>query len=387
MNIIEKDIKEIIPYDRNPRNNDKAIESVANSIKEFGFKVPIVIDKDNIIVTGHTRHKAAIKLGIEKVPCIVAKDLSDEKIKAFRIADNKTSEISTWNIDLLNQELQELDNLDISLIEFGFKENELKFNEVVEDDYEIDINRKSISKRGQVYQLDNHRLMCGDSTLIADVKKLVKDNVIDLFITDPPYNINYEGKTKERLSIQNDNLCNKDFEDLLYKAFKNADEVMKLGAVFYIWHSDMESIRFRNACIKSKWLLKECLIWNKNIFVLGRQDYQWKHEPCLYGWKDGAAHTWNSDRTQSTILDFNKPMKSELHPTMKPIELFAYQIKNSSLEKENVLDLFGGSGTTLIASEQINRNSFLMELDPIYVDVIIERWEKFTGKKAKLVEE
>lgn len=384
-------IEDLKPYENNPRNNDKAVDFVASSIKDFGFKVPIVIDKNNVIVTGHTRYKASVKLGIKKVPCIIASDLTEEQIKAFRIADNKTSELSTWNIDLLNSELKELDDLDIDMLDFGFKEIDFNFKEFQEDNFEIDeeeINRIiPASKRGQVYRLDNHFLMCGDSTSIDDVNKLVKNNKMDLLITDPPYNINYEGKTKDKLVIKNDNMEENKFIEFLIDSFAAADSVMKPGAAFYIWHSDTESINFRNACKHVKWKLRECLIWNKNHFTLGRQDYQWKHEPCLYGWKDGATHTWNSDRKQSTVIDIDKPFRSELHPTMKPVELFSYQIKNSSIKDENILDIFGGSGTALIACENLSRNCFMMELDPRYVDVIIKRWEDYTGKKAVLLSE
>lgn len=390
MNIIKKDISAIKPYNYNPRNNDKAIDVVANSIKEFGFKVPIIIDKNNIIVTGHTRYKASIKLGLDSVPCIIADDLTEEQIKAFRIADNKTSEIATWDSELLNKELKELSNLQIDMLDYGFKEIDLNFNEEI-DDYIIDEEdiKNSIpkSKKGEIYKLGNNVLMCGDSTDINDVKKLVGKNKMDLLITDPPYNVNYNGKTKDKLTIQNDNLENNDFKNFLKKSFKAADLVMKKGAVFYIWHSDTESLSFRQACNEINWDIRECLIWNKNAFVMGRQDYQWKHEPCLYGWKSGASHIWNGDRKQATVIDLNKPVRSELHPTMKPVELFSYQIRNSSNKHDNVLDLFGGSGTSLIACENLNRHCYTMELDPRYVDVIIKRWEEKTGEKSSLIKE
>lgn len=388
MNIIKKDISAIKPYNYNPRNNDKAIDVVANSIKEFGFKVPIIIDKNNIIVTGHTRYKASIKLGLDSVPCIIADDLTEEQIKAFRIADNKTSEIATWDSELLNKELKELSNLQIDMLDYGFKEIDFNFNEEI-DDYIIDEEdiKNSIpkSKKGEIYKLGNHVLMCGDSTDVKDVNKLVGNNKIDLLITDPPYNVNYNGKTKDKLTIQNDNLGKNDFKNFLKKSFKAADLVMKKGAVFYIWHSDTESLNFRQACDEINWDIRECLIWNKNAFVMGRQDYQWKHEPCLYGWKSGASHIWNGDRKQATVIDLNKPVRSELHPTMKPVELFSYQIRNSSNKYDNVLDLFGGSGTSLIACENLNRHCYTMELDPRYVDVIIKRWEESTGKKAEII--
>ena len=207
----------------------------------------------------------------------------------------------------------------------------------------------------------------------------------DLLITDPPYNVDYTGKTKDALKIQNDQMDNDSFRQFLRDAFSNADMVMRPGAAFYIWHADSEGYNFRGACFDIGWKVRECLIWNKNSMVLGRQDYNWKHEPCLYGWKEGAGHLWASDRKQTTVLDFNRPSRSELHPTMKPLELFTYQINNNTHKGDSVLDIFGGSGTTLIACEGIKRKCYTCELDPKYIDVIIGRWEKLTGKKARLL--
>ena len=206
---------------------------------------------------------------------------------------------------------------------------------------------------------------------------------VDLLITDPPYNVNYEGGNG--LKIKNDHMGNDDFRKFLTDAFSTADSVMKEGAVFYIWHADSEGYNFRGACFDNNWKVRQCLIWNKNSMVMGRQDYHWKHEPCLYGWKDGASHLWASDRKQTTILDFDKPTKNAEHPTMKPVKLFDYQIKNNTKKDDIVLDLFGGSGTTLIACEQNGRISYNMELDPKYIDVIIDRWEQYTGEKAILL--
>ena len=208
-----------------------------------------------------------------------------------------------------------------------------------------------------------------------------------MLLTDPPYNVNYEGATKEKLTIKNDAMSDTAFRQFLSDAFVVADAYMKAGAVFYIWHADSEGFNFRFACREVGWKVRECLIWNKNAMVLGRQDYQWKHEPCLYGWKDGASHSWYSDRKQTTILDFNKPLRNGEHPTMKPLELIGYQIKNSSKKGDVILDLFGGSGSTLIACEQLNRKCFMMELDEHYCDVIIARWEKLTGKTAVKINE
>lgn len=210
---------------------------------------------------------------------------------------------------------------------------------------------------------------------------------IDLLITDPPYNVDYVGKTKDALKIANDHMENDAFRQFLVDAFSSADEVMKPGAAFYIWHADLEGYNFLGACKDVGWTVRQCLIWNKNSMVIGRQDYQWKHEPCLYGWKEGAGHKWTSDRKQTTVIDMQRPTKADIHPTMKPIPLFDYQIKNNSRKGDAVLDLFGGSGTTIMACEQNGRNAYVMEFDPKYVDAIIKRWETFTGQKAVLISE
>ena len=385
MNIINIELKNIKQYEKNPRKNDEAVKYVAESIKEFGFKVPIIVDKNNVIVAGHTRYKAAKQLKLKEVPCIVADDLTEEQIKAFRLADNKVGEIAEWDFDLLNMELE---SISFDMSSFGFNIlNEEEEKEIEEDDYDLEEKLKNIekpkSKYGDIYQLGKHRLMCGDSTKIEDVGKLMNGVKVDLLITDPPYNVNYEGGNG--LKIKNDNMDNDNFRKFLTDAFSTADSVMKEGAVFYIWHADSEGYNFRGACFDNNWKVRQCLIWNKNSMVMGRQDYHWKHEPCLYGWKDGASHLWASDRKQTTILDFDKPTKNAEHPTMKPVKLFDYQIKNNTKKDDIVLDLFGGSGTTLIACEQNGRISYNMELDPKYVDVIIDRWETLTGEKAILL--
>lgn len=387
MEIKDVKITDLKPYEKNPRMNDNAVPYVANSIKEFGFKVPIIIDKKNVIVAGHTRYKAAQQLGLETVPCIIADDLTPKQIKAFRLADNKTAEKAEWETEFLSDELKEL--LDVDMGAFGFEdvlddlEEEL---EAQEDDYEMELPEDPMAKTGQIWQLGKHRLMCGDSTKKTDVLQLVGGCKMDILITDPPYNVSYEGKTKDNLKIQNDNLNSEDFRTFLRDAFKNADDVMREGAAFYIWYASSEAINFESACNDAGWKIRQNLIWEKNTFVLGRQDYQWNHEPCLYGWKDGAAHTWMSDRKQTTILKFNRPIRNDIHPTMKPIPLFGYQIKNSTRSGDKVLDLFGGSGTTIMACEQNGRTAYVMEYDPKYADAIIDRWQTYTGEKAVLLE-
>ncbi len=294
LQIIYIKTKDLIPYINNPRNNTEAIDKVASSMKNFGFKVPIVIDKENEIIAGHTRLKAAEKLSLEEVPCIIADDLNDAQVKAFRIADNKVAEFSEWDMELLKSELEELSFEDFDMSDFGFDymDFEIKLDEAVEDDFNVEenIHEKPKSKYGEIYQLGRHKLMCGDSTKVEDVEKLMDGNKADLLITDPPYNVDYEGKTKDSLKIENDNMNNEEFKQFLYNAFNVANTFMREGAVFYIWHADSEGYNFRAVCNEVGWKIRQCLIWNKNTIVMGRQDYHWKHEPCLYGWKDGAAH-------------------------------------------------------------------------------------------------
>ena len=401
MNIVEKNIDELTPYENNPRFNDSAVPFVMNSIKEFGFKVPIVIDRDNIIVAGHTRLKAAKALGLSTVPCIVADDLTPEQIKAFRLADNKTGEIADWDMDAL---MVELDNIaDFDMGDFGFdlsdfsvdKEEPPKETKAEEDNFDVDdaLNNPPMTKTGDLWLMGNHKLLCGDATSPVDVDVLLDEENIHLYITDPPYNVSLgksgscAGKRKEYQgddgAIANDNLPDKDFFRLLVNAFSNAKKHMIPGAAFYVWYSDSENLNFRNACVDVGWQIRQTLIWNKNSLVLGRQDYQWKHEPCLYGWTNGK-HRWFSDRTQATVIDMDKPTKSAEHPTMKPIGLFSRQIINSSQAGEVVYDSFAGSGTTLIACEQLGRKARLMELMPRYCDVIVERFVKFKGKSDKV---
>lgn len=390
MNVQQVKIEKVKPYDKNPRKNKAAVDYVANSIKEFGFQQPIVVDKDMVVIAGHTRLKAAKKLKLKEVPVVIADNLTEEQVKAYRLADNKTAEKAEWDFDLLTDELLSLQELDFDMEQFGFDFDFSEDEEAVEDDnWEADVPEEPISKRGDIWVLGRHRLMCGDSTDAADVALLMDGNKADMLLTDPPYNVDYTGKASEleTRKIENDKMEDSAFQDFLTSAFSNAAENMKAGGVFYIWHADSEGLNFRVACEKAGFQVRQCLIWNKNAMVMGRQDYQWKHEPCLYGWKDGASHLWASDRKQTTVLEFEKPQKNNLHPTMKPIKLFDYQIKNNTKGDDIVLDLFGGSGTTIMAAEQNGRRGFVMEYDPKFVDVIVDRWEQFTGMKAKKIKE
>ena len=380
-----KDINKIIPYINNPRKNSGAVDKVAASIKEFGFKNPIIVDNDDVIVAGHTRLLAAQKLELKEVPVIKADDLTENQIKAFRIADNKTSEFAEWDMELLEIELEDIDDIftgfDMEELEDLFGSDD---NEAIEDDFDEEPPENPISKRGDIWVLGRHRLMCGDSTSEDDVATLMDGDKADLYLTDPPYNVSYTGKTKDALKIQNDAMSNDNFKQFLVDAFTAADEAMKPGAVFYIWHADSEGYNFRGACFDTGWQVRQCLIWNKNSMVMGRQDYHWKHEPCLYGWKSGAGHLWNADRKQTTVLDFQRPTRSGEHPTMKPVALFDYQIQNNTKGQDIVLDSFMGSGTTIIACEQNGRVAYGLELDPKYVDVIVNRYIKFKESEGEV---
>ena len=413
MQIINKKISELREYENNPRDNSDAIEAVANSIKEFGFKVPIIIDADGVIIAGHTRYKAAVMLELDEIPCIVAGDLTEEQVKAFRLADNKVGEIATWNLERLKQELEGIEGLDMSI--FGF-EMEVESEEVYEDEFEADEHIPDIaySELGDLYILGNHRLLCGDSTKEEDLKKLIDDSQIDLVLTDPPYNVDIgvKGDTNEHFDnrrIKNDNMSSEEFLEFLTKVFKNMKAVLKEGGSYYVCHGSSTLVEFDKALQENGIKPRQQLIWNKNSLVLGRQDYQWRHECIYYGWKEGKAHYFVDDRTLTTVinapsidfksmkkeelvnrleqiyslknsvLNHDKPTKNDLHPTMKPISLLAEILNNSSKVGENVLDLFGGSGSTLIACEELKRKSFLNELDEKYVDVIVKRYLSFKG--------
>lgn len=380
LNLIQMNIDDLVLYENNPRNNDGAVDAVAASINSFGFKVPIIIDKNNVVVCGHTRVKASKKLGMTEVPCIVADDLNEEQIKAFRLADNKVSELAEWDMDKLAEELKQID---MDMLQFGFEdlENSLE-RDVLEDEFdeEEELPVNPYSKKGDVFILGKHKLMCGDSTIKEDVDKLTDGKLADMIFTDPPYNVDYEGGVDDngsKMKIQNDKQSDADFKEFLQKAFDNMALHCKNGGSIYCCHADTEGLNFRTAFINAGFKLAECLIWVKNSLVLGRQDYHWRHEPILYGWKEGAGHYFIDDRSQDTIWEYNKPKVNDLHPTMKPLELVGRAIKNSSKKGELVLDLFGGSGSTMIASEQIDRCAMLMELDEKYVDVIVKRYLRF----------
>lgn len=394
MQIEMRRLADIVPYTANAKKHDKTqIANVAESIRQYGFVQPLVIDRDGVIVIGHCRALAAQKLGMEEVPCVCVDDLTSEQVNALRLVDNKSNE-SEWDFDLLVEGLKGLD-LDGFDLDWGIPD--ALDNSVVEDDSKLVLPAEPRSRRGEIYQLGAHRLMCGDSTSAADVQKLMGGGTADLLLTDPPYNVNYAGKAGK---MENDCMSSVDFRAFLTAAFSAAVSVMKPAAAFYIWHGDNEGYNFRGACMDAGLVLHQCLVWVKNSFVLGRADFQNGYEPCLfgeaetegeetqpclYGWTGGGKHYFFKNRRQSTVLKFDKPLRSAEHPTMKPIKLFDYQMQCSSKPGENVLDLFAGSGTTIMAAEQNGRRAYCMELDPKYVDVIIARWESFTGKRAVLM--
>ena len=394
MNIQIIDINKLIPATYNPRKDLKPDDAeyikIKNSIVKFGFVSPLVINKDMTVIGGHQRLKVLKDLGITEVECIVV-DLDKTNEKALNIALNKIQ--GDWDEDKLEALLQELklEEFDMNLTGFDFDEVDEILNDIngtKEDNFDVDSAyeeiEEPITKPGDIWILGNHRLMCGDSTHKDDIMRLMNNQDANMLLTDPPYNVDYVGKTAEALKIKNDNMDDNQFYEFLRKVFENMYIVTKEGASIYVFHADTEGINFRKAFKDAGFKLAECLIWKKDCFVMGRQDYQWQHEPVLYGWKEGKAHYFINDRTQSTILEFDRPKQSTLHPTMKPIDLIAKLIKNSSKENDIILDLFGGSGSTIIAAEQLNRCCYTMELDPKYCDVIVKRWETLTNKEAIL---
>jgi site-specific DNA-methyltransferase (adenine-specific) len=384
-------IERCVDYARNPRKNDHAVDKVAAAIREFGFRVPIVAKSDGLVVDGHLRLKAAKKLGLTEVPVILADDMSEAQIKAFRLSVNKVAELAEWDDALLGLEIMDLKEMgfDLDLIGFDAAEIDALFPVeetagLTDEDAVPEAPEQPVTVEGDVWVLKRHRLMCGDSTSIDHLERLCDGQLVDMWLTDPPYNVAYEGKTKDALKIKNDSMSNDSFRQFLRDAYSTADAVMKKGAVFYIWHADSEGYNFRGAASDVGWPVRQCLIWKKSSLVMGRQDYHWMHEPCLYGWKEGASHLWASDRKQTTILEFAKPSRNGEHPTMKPVELFEYQMLNNTKGSDLVLDSFAGSGTTAIACEKHGRHARLMEIDPKYCDVIIKRWQDFTGQQATL---
>lgn len=413
LSCLELNEGQIVGIPKNPRylkgeEHDKLKKSLKDSPELLQYKPLMVYAAEGgkfVVICGNMRLRICQELhnegveGFDALPCFVLnKDVSIAKIKEYAIKDNVQA--GNWDWDELANGDWEVDDLqdwgvDCSFLTDTEPVKEMSERKETEDDaYDEDEHEiEAKCKLGDIWQLGRHRLMCGDSTDASQVAKLLGGTNIQLYLTDPPYNVAYgyngaptEKHRKDGLVVLNDKMENDKFEEFLTNAFNAANANMEKGASFYIFHSDCYSYWFRKALINTVDLeLRENLIWVKNSMVLGRQDYQWRHEPCLYGWKKGASHNWFSDRKQTTVMEFDRPTKSVEHPTMKPIPLFAYLIQNSSQEGWNVYDSFGGSGTTIMACEQLDRNGFSMELDPHYCDVIINRWETYTGKKAEKI--
>ena len=381
MKIIKRKIKDLIRAEYNPRKINKIQEiDLRESLIRFGLVDPIIInvnkERQNIVIGGHQRIKIWEELGNKDIECNEL-NLTLDKERELNIRLNKSG--GSFDDDLIKEffEYEEL-------TEWGFTPDELfepdeKTNGLINDD-EIPEVKESKVKRGDIWQLGEHRVMCGDSTSSDDVAKLMNGEIAEMIHTDPPYNINYEGGSKKREVIKNDNLSN--FNQFLLDAFTMGNENIRKGGAVYVWHASWETHNFIKEFLNAGFLFKSYIVWNKNNSTFGRSDYHWKHEPCLYGWKDGAAHKWFGDRKQTTVWDIDRPSRSEAHPTMKPIDLCTIALKNSSDKNQIILDLFLGSGSTLIAAEKLNRKCYGMELDEKYCDVIINRWEQFTGQKA-----
>jgi len=396
MKIEIADITSIKPYENNPRKlKDAAIEKVAMSLKEYGFRQPIVVDKDRIIVVGHTRYRASKKLGFKEVPITVADNLTPEQINAYRIADNRTAEESEWDDELLAMEIKDLEAKDFKLDLLGFNEdqlNDILFEEkqgLTDEDETPEPPEEPITKLGDIWKLGKHKLICGDSTAEDTFKNLFNDNKADLIFTDPPYNVDYSGRGENDLGkIKNDNMSENDFIDFLYKNFNLMSDYLKPLGCIYVCHPDSHSkpkiafeINFDKFFKKSS-----TIIWDKGNAGMGWQDYRSQHEPILYGWKEGQGkHSFYGDRKNTSIWSVKRDnVAGYKHPTQKPVALSQKAVLNNSKEDDIIFDSFLGSGSTLIACEKTNRKCYGIELDPKYCDVIVKRWENFTGKKAEL---
>jgi DNA modification methylase len=428
-------VDKIFPYKQNPRRNEDAIAKVAASIQEFGFKQPIVVDKDRVIIVGHTRLLAALRLGLTEVPVLVADELTPAQVKAYRLADNRAGEEATWDPELLALELGDLSKLGFNLTVTGFDPDEISsllktdsggLLPGADEDDAPSLPAKPITTRGALIELGAHRLVCGDSTDPFAIEKLFVGKLADAVFTDPPYNVGYVGKTKDALTIDNDRQDGDKFRQFLLRAFQVMFRVLKDGGSIYVCHADTEGLKFRSTFEEAGFKLAGCLIWAKDSMVMGRSDYQWQHEPILYGWKPTGAHKWYGDRKSTTMSEFmleapltpidggkrwrlhlgdqwfeidgeklsvtevpttvskiKRPTRSLEHPTMKPIALIDKFLKNSTKKGDIVFDGFAGSGSTLVSCEKLRRTAYLCELDPKYCDVIVKRWETVTGRRAK----
>ena len=377
-------ITKLVPYVNNARTHSpEQITKLRSSLREFGFINPVIIDRDYGVIAGHGRILAAKEEGIKEVPCVFADHLTEAQKKAYIIADNRMAMDAGWDEELLRVEIESLQGMDFDPLLTGFDEKELAalFDdgmEAKEDDFDVDaeLQKPAFSRLGDVWTLGRHRLVCGDSTKAETYTTLMDGVKANLVITDPPYNVNYEGSAGK---IKNDNMAGEKFYEFLLAAFKNMESVMAADASIYVFHADTEGLNFRRAFADAGFYLSGCCIWKKQSLVLGRSPYQWQHEPVLYGWKKNGKHQWYTGRKETTIWEFDKPKKNGDHPTMKPIPLLAYPIGNSSMANSVVLDPFGGSGSTLIACEQTDRICRTIELDEKFCDVIVNRYIEQAG--------
>ena len=379
-------IDKLVPYVNNARTHSaEQILKLRSSLREFGFVNPIIIDREFNVIAGHGRLMAAKEEGIEEVPCVFVDYLTDAQKKAYILADNRMAMDAGWDDELLKIEMEELQNLGYDLEFTGFDEKELADlfgvddKEVKEDEFDLTaaLEKASFVERGDVWFVGKHKLMCGDATSSEDVAKLMEDKKANLILTDPPYNVAF--KSSDGLTIQNDSMDNNDFYEFLYLSFKNMADHLENGGAAYVFHADTEGLNFRKAFIDAGFHLAGCCIWVKDSLVLGLSDYQWQHEPVLYGFLQNGKHPWYSDRKQTTIWNFDKPKKNSNHPTSKPLDLLAYPINNSTQANAIVIDTFGGSGSTLMACEQMNRICYTMELDEKYASVILRRYVEDTN--------
>jgi len=383
MNISSITLSSINPAEYNPRVITKdEFEGLKQSLTTFGQQENLIVNKDMTLISGHQRLQAMLALGWTEATCNVV-DLDKHEEKKLNVIMNSQAIAGKFDELKLAEILEELkldDNYEALRLN-KLEPLDLSLDGIEEDEPPEISQDPPVSRLGEIYRLGKHWLMCGSATSEDDINSLFQDQKIDLYLTDPPYNVDYTGKTKDALKIDNDQMDDGEFLAFLADAYRRADEHMKSGAAFYIFHADSEGYNFRAAVKEVNWMLKQCLIWVKQTMVMGRQDYQWKHEPILYGWKSGSSHSWFADRKQTTVLNFDRPSRSSEHPTMKPIEILAYLIQNSSKAGDVVYDGFSGSGSTLIACEQLDRICYAVELDPRYCDVIRKRYAKFIGQE------
>ena len=380
------DINKLVPYANNARTHNKEqILKLRSSLREFGFVNPVIIDKAYNVLAGHGRIEAAKEEGIAEVPCVYADHLTEAQKKAYILADNRMALDAGWDEELLSVEMQELQELGFDLSMTGFDEKELTDllgvdadGEAKEDDFDLSaaLEKAAFVQRGDIWTVGRHKLMCGDATSVEDVSALMGDTKANLILTDPPYGVSF--KSASGLTIENDSMKNEEFYNFLLSAFKCMADHLEKGGVAYVFHADTEGLNFRRAFIDAGFHLAGCCIWVKDSLVLGRSDYQWQHEPVLYGFMQNGKHHWYSDRKQTTIWHFDKPKRNANHPTSKPLDLLGYPIGNSTQENGVVMDTFGGSGSTLMACEQLNRICYTMELDEKYASVILRRYVEDT---------